>query len=444
LTTSGKARLVSILHNTGWMMLDKFYRLGLAFVIGAVVARYLGPDEYGRLNYAASFLGVFSGISMMGLDRIIIRDLSKNPDDEPVIVRNLLFLKIVALCVTLLAAFLLAAGLKVDDKEVLLMIVLLGSGGLMQFGDILDLSFQARLDVRKSIPARLVGTTLSTGLKILFVYLGFGVVTFAAISLVEGASVSAIIFYAYKSSRGRWPSIRPDWAYCKKVLIESWPLFVALNFDVFYQRYYAVAVGKLMGPKEVAFFGLATRLLEIVLMLMVLGTASFLPELARLHALDIREYHRKLGLLTEGWTFVTLIAAVVALFATEPMINLVFSNKYQAAAPIFKWLMLVAIFQANGAFRAMHCTIVGNTKVLLYYNVLSLVLSFGISYLLIPRWGANGAAMSMAAVCALNYFFMSYLFPSTRDFFFIQAQSFLPLHLPSMLGKMRTVREVDR
>jgi O-antigen/teichoic acid export membrane protein len=443
LTTSGKARLLSILHNTGWMMLDKFYRLGLAFVIGAIVARYLGPDEYGRLNFAASFLGVFSGISMMGIDRIIIRDLSKNPDDEPRIIQSLLFLKILALSVTLLAGFALAVGLNVDDKEVLLMIVLLGSGGLVQFGDILDLSFQARLDVKKSIPARLVGTTLSTGLKVVFVYLGFGVVTFAAIGLVEGASVSAIIFYAYKASRGRWPNIRPDWVYCKSILSESWPLFVALNFDVFYQRYYAIAVGKLMGPKEVAFFGLATRLLEIVLMLMILGTASFLPELARLHALSLREYHRKLGMLTEGWTLATMLVAVVALFVTEPMINLVFSSKYQAAAPIFKWMMIVAIFQANGAFRAMHCTIVGNTKVLLYYNILSLILSFGVSYMLIPRWGANGAAMSMAIVCALNYFFMSYLFPSTRDFFFIQVKSFLPLHLPSMIGKLIASPKVD-
>ena len=40
------------LSNTGWQMAQQIYSMILSLIIGAVSARYLGPSNYGLLNYA--------------------------------------------------------------------------------------------------------------------------------------------------------------------------------------------------------------------------------------------------------------------------------------------------------------------------------------------------------------------------------------------------------
>ena len=51
----GRVQLQRILSNVVWLSLDKLLRLGIGAVVGIWIARYLGPDQFGLLNYALAF-----------------------------------------------------------------------------------------------------------------------------------------------------------------------------------------------------------------------------------------------------------------------------------------------------------------------------------------------------------------------------------------------------
>jgi O-antigen/teichoic acid export membrane protein len=68
--------------NTGWMFGARISGMGIAFFVTAIVARYLGPEKYGTLMYAVSFVGLFSFIASLGIDQILYRDIIKNPEKE--------------------------------------------------------------------------------------------------------------------------------------------------------------------------------------------------------------------------------------------------------------------------------------------------------------------------------------------------------------------------
>ncbi|EMJ38124.1 hypothetical protein LEP1GSC079_0094, partial [Leptospira interrogans str. FPW1039] len=40
--------LKDILHNSGWLFFDKIFRMGMGMFLGVWIARYLGPDSYGK------------------------------------------------------------------------------------------------------------------------------------------------------------------------------------------------------------------------------------------------------------------------------------------------------------------------------------------------------------------------------------------------------------
>jgi len=64
--------------NTGWLLAEKVLRMFVSLFVGVWIARYLGPDKFGLLSYAQSFVGLFAAFATLGLDGIIVRELVKD------------------------------------------------------------------------------------------------------------------------------------------------------------------------------------------------------------------------------------------------------------------------------------------------------------------------------------------------------------------------------
>ena len=80
--------------NTSWLMVEKIFRSVMLLVVGAYVARYLGPGQFGLLSYAISFAALFSTISTLGLDSIVVRELVKNGIKRDELLGTAFFLKL--------------------------------------------------------------------------------------------------------------------------------------------------------------------------------------------------------------------------------------------------------------------------------------------------------------------------------------------------------------
>src|SRR6478609_404721 len=67
-------------ENISWLIFEKGFTLLVGLIVGVYVARYLQPENFGLLNYAISFVSIFSAFSTLGLDQIIVRELAKAPE----------------------------------------------------------------------------------------------------------------------------------------------------------------------------------------------------------------------------------------------------------------------------------------------------------------------------------------------------------------------------
>ena len=58
--------LQKIIINMNWLFLDTAIRMGVAFFVGVLVVRYLGPEQYGVLSYAIAIIAFFSVFAKLG------------------------------------------------------------------------------------------------------------------------------------------------------------------------------------------------------------------------------------------------------------------------------------------------------------------------------------------------------------------------------------------
>lgn len=64
------------------MLSEKTIRLGFSVLTSALIARYLGPKDFGELNYYIALLAIFIVVSSVGLNRIIVRDVVQSKDNK--------------------------------------------------------------------------------------------------------------------------------------------------------------------------------------------------------------------------------------------------------------------------------------------------------------------------------------------------------------------------
>ena len=74
LTLSFKQK--AIVTNVVWSLVGKIVNMVSALFVGILVARYLGPENYGIMNYVISYVSIFTIVATFGMSNIEIRELS--------------------------------------------------------------------------------------------------------------------------------------------------------------------------------------------------------------------------------------------------------------------------------------------------------------------------------------------------------------------------------
>ena len=65
-------------YNFSWLVFDKFARASLNFLLFIFLARYLGPQEFGILNYLLALVFLFTSLSSLGINPVLTNILIKN------------------------------------------------------------------------------------------------------------------------------------------------------------------------------------------------------------------------------------------------------------------------------------------------------------------------------------------------------------------------------
>jgi PST family polysaccharide transporter len=81
-----------IFHNFSWLIADKLIRLALSLFVSIVVARYLGPKNFGIWNYLLSITMFFTAFVSLGFENILPRELINHPEKEKKLLSTSFFL----------------------------------------------------------------------------------------------------------------------------------------------------------------------------------------------------------------------------------------------------------------------------------------------------------------------------------------------------------------
>lgn len=401
-----------LILESGWMILDRFIRLALGVLVGAWVARHLGPEQFGELAYALAFIALFSAFANLGMNAVIVRDIARDDAPAPEMLGSAFALRLGAGIFAWSAAVTVTAA--TSGPQDVLLIGIAGASLIFQAADTIDLWFQSKHKNRLTVVAKLVAYLVANGLRVLLILTNAPLIAFAAVIGLEAALAAWGLVIAYRlfPTAGRWKLVLEQ----SRLLIgESWPYMLSGLTVMLYIRLDQIMLKQLLGSKAVGIYAAALPLSQLWEFIPVTLSLLLAPHVARKRTEDYRAYILLLLRIFRAFLVISLLASIVTAVFADTIVALLYDNQFSEAGPTLAILVFSNVFIALGVAQSLWLVNEGRRGLALTRTALGCLVSIVGNLVLIPLYGVPGVAVvavvsqAIAAVIS-NIFFAPQIF----------------------------------
>ena len=415
--------LRKIIANTGWLFADKILYMSVGLFVGVWVARYLGPEQYGILNYAIAFVSLFSALSTLGLDSIVVRDLVKYPERENEILGSAFLLKLLGGCLAFVVVVIVFAGLKPEDKLTRLIITILGLGLIVQSFNTIDLWFRSQVASKYTVLSQNSSLILASVAKIIFILKRAVLLAFVIVNLAQILiSMIGLIFFFKKNGKSliQW---RPAYSVAVSLIKKSWPLIFSGLAIAVYLRIDQIMLGEMIGKKAVGTYAAAVRLSEIWYFIPMAIASSVFPSIVKSKQLDEKIYKNRIQKFYDLNAILAYGLSIPVTFFAPLIIHSLYGNAYAGAETIFAIHIWACLFVFLGVARGQYLINEGLIKFSFFATALGAIVNLGLNFILIPKYEGVGAAIATVVSYSVSGYFSSFAYPKAFETGIMQSKA---------------------
>lgn len=388
----GRHVLHAIIHNTGWLLADRALRLGLGLIVGAWVARYLGPSQFGELSYVLAFVAFFQAISELGLNGIAIRDISLDRNASPAILGTVFRLRLITGFFCWLAAIGSMAFFRPGDLHTLALTAIVSGSLVFQAADTVDIWFQSQTQSRRTVVAKTISYLINSLFKVVLILSTAPLIYFAIAGLVEFTLSATALSVSYKMFPAPF-NWRWELELGKRLLKESWPYMLSGLAIIIYIRIDQIMLREMVGTKELGIFSAALPLSTTWYFIPMMIAQSAGPSIAKKKQSDLIGYDCAIDRLFSLMWWIMLPLCISIAFFSISIVKLLYGDQYNASASVLAVHVFSNIPVALGVMQSIWILNEKKNVLTLAKTIIGAVTNVGLNLILIPMYGALGAAM---------------------------------------------------
>jgi len=406
------------IRGSSLLLVGRLLSKGVNFGVQVLIVRYLSKGDFGAFAYALGIVAIVQTVVTFGLDRAVTRfvPIYHEQGDYPKMFGTLLMVVItmailgVSVIGGLYAAEAVMGTSMLDDaraRSVVFILVLLGPlqalDGVM-IGLFAVFASPRAIFFRKHVVAPLL--KLAVVLALVF---GGASVLFLATGYVAAELLGIVIYTVLlvRVMKGSGLLARFDRATVdipwRTVLAFTVPLLTSDLVYVTMQSTNTIMLEHFGDTLQVA--SLRAVLPAAILNQLVFSSFAtlFTPQAARMFAREDREGINDLYWQTAIWVAILSFPVFALTFALAgPFTTFVFGSEYADSGIILSLLALGYYFNVALGFNGLTLKVYGKVGYIVKLNVAVVIVNLVLSVLLIPRYGALGAAIGTAATLIVH------------------------------------------
>lgn len=409
--------LRQIIGNTSWLLADKALQMALSLLIGVWVTRYLGPTQYGTLNYALTFVALFGAIATLGgIGTLVVRDITRDPSSKDETLGTAFALQVVGGIITIFVTTGLISLLNPGDTLTRWLVAILAAATVFDSFNTIDFWFQSQIQSKYTVVAKNAAYVFMCAVRVALIQLKQPLIAFAWARLAEVALGAVALVIIYHNQGHRIKTWKFSSRRVKELLRECWPLVIAGVAVYMYANIDQVMLGSILKEKksELGFYAAAVKISTLFdFVPMVLASSTF-PKLVQIKEKDPENYLQKLQLYFDISTALWLAVAIPISICAPLLVHILYGKAFAATAPVLA-VYVWAQFGSNlGVARNTFLAIEGKLHFSLILSAIGAFLNMFLNLFLIPPYGAMGATVATLITYFVVIILLNFVFRDLR------------------------------
>jgi len=408
----------------------------VSLLVGAWVARYLGPDQFGLLSYIVAFVSLFVPLGKLGFDGIVVRNVARDKEDINVLINSAIACKLIGNIVIVMIVSFYMYFLKKNSIYFYLALII-SSIQILKSVEILEFYYRAKVKAKLISISSSSGLAASALLKIALILSSAGLIYFAIANVVEALVIAGLLIYIFRKEEAKLSFRYIEFGKGIALLKESWPLIFGSLFAVIYLNIDQVMIKEMLTNYDVGQYNAAVRISSVWYFIPITVGWSLQTAIVEAKKHGEKQYHDRLQQLFTLMAVIAYLLIIPIAYFSNDIIDLLFGAAYSAAGKVLRLHIVAAMFVFVGSIRGLWVTNESYFGFTLFSTLSAGLLNIILNFLWLPVFGILGAALATLAAYFFVFIASGMFFPPARKIVMMQLKSVLLIDLVKQIKMFR-------
>lgn len=378
--------------NAGWLIAGRVAQMVISLFVSLITARYLGPANYGLINYGAAYVAFFTSLCNLGINSVIIKEFVDKPDEEGETIGTALLLRLFSSILSVIIIIAVVAVVDYQETLTLVIVALCSVSLVFHIFETINFWFQYRYLSKITAIVTFCAYITTAVYKIVLLILGKNVKWFAFASSVDYIAVAVLLWFAYKKYNGSPLCFSIQKA--KSLLGRSYHYILSGMMVAIYGQTDKLMLKQMLGAEDVGYYGTAAAVCTMWVFVLQAIIDAMYPTILRLYESNEKEFEKKNKQLYAIVFYVSTFVSLVFTGFGTLIIRIMYGQAYLPSVNPLRIITWYTAFSYLGVARNAWIVCENKQKYLKYLYLSAAVGNVILNLALIPSMGASGAALA--------------------------------------------------
>lgn len=408
-----KLFLNKTVKNAGWLVGGKIVQMIINLFVGLLTARYLGPSNYGIINYAAAYTAFFSAICTLGINSVLVKEFIDNPGKEGKIIGTSLILRAISSFLSVIVIMCIVCVIDADEITTILVVALSSVGVIFNIFETINYWFQSKLQSKITAIISLIAYLVTAIYKVILLITNSSVIYFAFATSVDYICVAILLIFIYKKYNGG--KLFFSWNYGKKLLAKSYHFIFPGLMVAIYGQVDKLMLKQMINESEIGYYSTAVSLCNIWCFILTAIIDSMYPCIMEANNQNENLFIKRNKQLYAIVFYISLFVSIIFTIFAEFIICIMYGDAYLPAAAPLRIITWYTAFSYLGVARNAWVVCKNKQNYLIYVYGSAAIANVVLNIVFIPIWGASGAAVASLLAQVLTTIVLPFFIKDLRE-----------------------------
>jgi O-antigen/teichoic acid export membrane protein len=403
-----------VVKNASWMIAEQAVQMIISFVIGMLTVRYLGPSNYGVINYCNAYTAFFTAIAGLGIEAIVVKELIARPEEQGEIIGSSIFMRLLAGLFSMVSIFIILFFVDKGDPVILKVALLQSSVLVFKAFEIIDFWFQSKLQSKYASILKSISYVLVAAYKVFILVTHKSVEWFAFSVSLDFLIIAVLLTIAYFRHGGA--AFKLSKKISNILISQGYHYIISTLIITIYAQMDKVMIKHMISEADTGLYSAALMICQYWSLIPIAIINSMRPVIME-YKKDGKEeeykheFSRLYIILTWLGLGVSLLISLLAPF----IMKVVYGETYVPASGALAIAIWYTTFSVLGVARGNWLVCENKNQYAKWFVLFGAITNIVLNFILIPTLGINGAAIATLVTQLVVCYVGPAVFKDTRE-----------------------------